>query len=291
MIIDHTFFTFTAYRTLSNRIPMATIEVNQVELHYHEVGTGKETLVFSHGYLMNHTMFEQQIAVFKDHFRCIAFDHRGHSQSEVTQSGYDLDNLVTDAIGLIEGLNLGPVHFVGMSTGGFVGMRIALRRPDLLRSLVLMDTSAEAESPKTLKKYHLLLWVLRYIGYFPVIGQVVPLLFHRSFLKNKTHRATVKQWRNIITSQNRPAMVAFGKGIFARTNILEQLSTVTIPTAVIIGEHDKATRPIHSERMAATIPNALYTVIPDAGHGAAIEKPEEVTEAMRQLYTSIGVLE
>ena len=133
---------------------MAKIKVNQVELYYHEVGTGKETLLFSHGYLMNHTMFEQQMAAFKDRFRCIAFDHRGHGRSEVPKSGYEMDNLVLDAICLIEALELGPVHFIGMSTGGFVGMRMAFRRPDLLQSLVLMNTSAEAESAKSLKQYN-----------------------------------------------------------------------------------------------------------------------------------------
>ena len=171
---------------------MSTIQVNNVTLYYQSVGSGADTIFFSHGYLMNNTMFNGQIDGFKNHFRCVSFDHRGHGQSEVTQDGYELDNLVTDAISLIEALNLGAVHFVGMSTGGFVGMRIALRRPDLLKSLVLMDTSAEAENPKALKQYHLLLWMVKNIGWWAVIKQVMPILFHKTFLNDRSRSNEVQ---------------------------------------------------------------------------------------------------
>ena len=124
---------------------MSKVKVNNVEIFYQSEGDGPETILFSHGYLADHTMFEPQIKALKADFRCVTYDHRGHGQSEVTKGGYELDNLVTDAISLIENLKIGPVHFVGVSVGGMVGMRIALRRPDLLRSLTLVDTSAEAE--------------------------------------------------------------------------------------------------------------------------------------------------
>lgn len=125
---------------------MSKVIVNNAEIFYQTAGDGPETILFSHGYLANHTMFEPQIEALKDDFLCVGYDQRGHGQSEVTKDGYELDNLVTDAISLVESLEIGPVHFVGVSVGGMVGMRMALRRPDLLRSLTLIDTSAEAET-------------------------------------------------------------------------------------------------------------------------------------------------
>lgn len=264
---------------------MSTIKVNNVNLHYRSVGNGSDTILFSHGYLMNNTMFDGQIDVFKDQFRCVSFDHRGHGQSEVTKDGYELDNLVTDAISLIEALDVGPVHFTGMSTGGFVGMRIALRRPDLLKSLVLMDTSAEAEHVKALKRYDLLMRVVKYVGWWAVIGQVMPIMFHSSFLKDRSRETEVKKWRNIITGHSRKGVVPFGKGIFARDSVLEQLAGLSLPTSVIVGEQDIATPLAFSQRMANVIPNAKLYKIPDAGHSAAVEKPVEVADAMQQFYT------
>ena len=269
---------------------MPKVTVNGVELYYNETGTGKETLIFSHGYLMNHTMFDSQVAAFKDRFRCIAFEHRGHGQSQTTNDGYTMDNLVLDAICLIEKLELGPVHFTGMSTGGFVGMRLALRRPDLLQSLILMDTSADPENPKALPKYRQMLWVLKYIGAFPVMRQVIPLMFHETFIKDPSRRAELKRWKKIVREQDRKAMVPFGKGIFSRKGVLDELATLDIPTAIIVGEYDRATPPKFSQRMADVIPNAQHFVIPNAGHSAAIETPQEVNAAMEQFYASINII-
>ena len=250
---------------------MSKIKVNNVELYYQSVGNASETILFSHGYLMNNTMFNGQIAEFKDRFQCVSFDHRGHGQSEVTKNGYDLDNLVADAIQLIEALDVGPVHFTGMSTGGFVGMRIALRRPDLLKSLVLMDTSAEAENDKAVKQYNLLLWMVKYVGWWSVIGQVMPILFHKSFLKDDSRQTEVKKWRDIVTGHSKKGCILFGKGIFSRDTVLEQLANVSLPVAVIVGEQDIATTPEYAQRMADAIPNAKLYNIPDAGHSGAVE--------------------
>lgn len=269
---------------------MPKVKVNNVEIHYNESGRGKETLLFSHGYLMNSSMFKGQIDKFKDSFRCISFDHRGHGESEITTKGYELDNLVTDAICLIEKLELNAVHFIGMSTGGFVGMRIALRRPELLKSMILMDTSAEKDKKSTLKKNKLLLWIVKNIGWFPVIDNVMSILFHKSFLKDKSRQLEVKKWRKIIMSQNKKGMIPFGKMIFARDGVLEKLSVVNIPTAVIVGENDVATLPQYNKRIADMIPNSDYFTIPNAGHSSAVEKPEEVTNAMRVFYSKNGLL-
>ena len=62
-------------------------------MHYIDKGEGPETIVFSHGLLFSSEMFADQIAHFKDHYRCVAFDHRGQGQSPITKDGYDLDTL------------------------------------------------------------------------------------------------------------------------------------------------------------------------------------------------------
>ncbi|WP_339925240.1 alpha/beta fold hydrolase [uncultured Cyclobacterium sp.] len=268
---------------------MPAVKVNEVEIHYEEYGNGKETLLFSHGFLMNRTMFEGQIDKFKANFRCISFDHRGHGKSEVTNSGYELDNLVMDTICLIEAMNLGAVHFIGMSTGGFVGMRLAIRRPDLLKSLILMDTSAEKEDRDAIKKNNLLVWILKNIGWYPVIGKAMAKLFYKSYLKDKSRQSEVKMWRKNIMSQNKKGIIPFAKMIFERDSVLEELSAISIPTAVIVGERDVATPPALNKMIADKIPNAEYYTIPDAGHSAAVEKPEEVYNAMRTFYTHNGI--
>jgi len=68
---------------------MPLIRVNGAALYYEEHGTGPETIVFAHGLLWSCRMFDAQVALLKEHYRCVAFDFRGQGQSEVTRSGYD----------------------------------------------------------------------------------------------------------------------------------------------------------------------------------------------------------
>jgi 3-oxoadipate enol-lactonase len=124
---------------------MPIIRVNGAALYYEEHGAGPETIVLAHGLLWSCRMFDAQVALLKEHYRCVAFDFRGQGQSEVTRSGYDMETLYEDAVALIEQLGCAPCHFLGLSMGGFIGLRLAARHPELLRSLILLETSADPE--------------------------------------------------------------------------------------------------------------------------------------------------
>ena len=87
---------------------MPKILSNGIQLHYEEMGSGPETIVFSHSYLADHFHFNPQMQALKDRYRCIAFDHRGHGQSEITDNGYEMENLYKDAVGFIEALDCAP---------------------------------------------------------------------------------------------------------------------------------------------------------------------------------------
>ena len=269
---------------------MPQIRVNNVNLFYEETGSGAETMLFSHGYLMDHTMFNTQIGAFREQFRCIAYDQRGHGRSEAITSSYDLDALVNDAIGLIEALEMGPVHFVGMATGGYVGLRLALHRPELLKSLTLIDTSADVEAKDKLSQYNLLLKTVNLVGWRPVIGRVMPILFYEVFLKDDQRQDEVKRWRKIITGHNVKAVTAFGHAIFSRDSVVDQLGNINTPTVVIVGKHDVATPATYAQTMADRIHDARLRVIPDAGHSAVVEKPLATTNAMRGFYERVGIL-
>lgn len=98
---------------------MPQIRANNVELFFEEKGSGPEVMLFSHGYLMDHTMYDHQVAAFKDEFRCIAYDQRGHGRSEPITSSYDMDAIVNDAISLIEALEHCAGAFCGHVDGWF----------------------------------------------------------------------------------------------------------------------------------------------------------------------------
>ncbi len=123
---------------------MPWVGVDGVELHYSERGEGPP-IVFSHGLLWSGTMFDDEIAALSSRYRCIAYDHRGQGRSASSPTPYDMERLTDDAAALIEKLGAAPCHFVGLSMGGFVGMRLAARRPALLKTLTLIETAADGE--------------------------------------------------------------------------------------------------------------------------------------------------
>ena len=174
-----------------------------MQLHYTEHGAGTETIVFSHGYLFSGEMFADQVEHLKSEYRCITYDHRGQGKSAVTKNGYDIETLTEDASQFIEKLDIGPCHFVGLSMGGFVGLRLAFRRPEQLSSLVLIDTSADPEPSENLPRYLLLKFLSRWLGLGVVVRRVMLIMFGRTFLEN-TYRAQERdKWRRSIASNNR----------------------------------------------------------------------------------------
>jgi 3-oxoadipate enol-lactonase len=265
---------------------MPEVRVNHVILHYEEMGQGADTLVFSHSYLVDSSHFYPQMKALSDRYRCLAYDHRGHGRSEVTAGGYDMENLFADAVGFIEKMNCAPCHFIGLSTGGFIGLRIGIRRPDLLKTLILMDTSAEAEPKQNLGRYKILLFVVRWFGYRPAVGRVVPLFFGRKFLNDPARKQEVADWRHRLMSNDRKAMVKFGKGIFARQSVYEQLDQIKTPTMMVVGAEDFPTPVGKAERIAQKIPGAKLVVIPDAGHLCTVDEPIAVTSAIQEFLAA-----
>jgi 3-oxoadipate enol-lactonase len=267
-------------------LTMSEVTVNGVTLFYEEQGAGADTVVFSHSYLVDSTQFARQIEALSDRYRCIAYNHRGHGRSQVTETGYDMENLYADAVALIEALHCAPCHFVGLSVGGFIGMRIGIRRPELLKSLILMDTSADPEPKESLKQYKLLMVIVRWFGLRPVIGKVMSLIFGEKFLRDPERQDEVKEWKRRITSLNKKAGMKFGKGIHARAGVYEQLSTITVPTLVMVGEKDMSTPVAHAERIAEKIPGAKLFIVPEAGHLCTIEEPAAVTAVIEEFLAA-----
>ena len=204
-------------------MPVVTVDAN-VQLHYTEHGEGDETIVLSHSYLVDHRHFEPQIEALKSRYRVLAYDHRGHGRSDKPPDGYSMERIYGDGVAFLEALDTGPVHWIGLSTGGFVGMRIALRRPELLRSLVLMDTAADGEPVFNQVKYRAMFLILRAFGVGPVLDASMKAMFGRAFLKDPDRAEERARWRQRLKDNDFQALIGFGKAIFSRDDVTNQLA-------------------------------------------------------------------
>jgi len=256
-------------------------------MHYIDEGSGKETIVFSHSLLFTHEIFAKQIEHFKDRYRCIAFDHRGQGKSPVTKDGYDMDTLSEDAIELIEKLGVGPCHFVGLSMGGFVAMRVAIRRSDLIKSVTLLDTSANAEEAENKAGYRKLNFIGRWFGFRLVISKVMPIMFSTTFMNDPARADERKYWADLICSNDRIGATRAVTGVIDRQGVDDRVDQIDRPVLIIVGEEDTATVPAKSKLMNEKIKGSKLVIIPKTGHLSTIESPDAVNAAMDEFLKNL----
>lgn len=265
---------------------MPILEANGVKLFYEEKGDGKETVVFSHGLLWSHRMFQAQIDFLSKDYRVIAYDHRGQGQSEV-KAPFDMETVSEDAAALIQALSSEPVHFVGLSMGGFVGMRLAARHPSLIKSLVLLETSANSEPVENLPKYKTLNGIVKWLGIIPpVANKVMHIMFAESWLSNPTNSSLIKHWKKELSS-NRKTIAGPVEGVIYRKGVEDELSKISCPTLIIVGDEDVATKPEKAKYIQMCVAKAKLHVIPGAGHSSCIEKPDEVNRLIEGWFSEI----
>ena len=257
---------------------MPFITVNDARIYYEEHGQGDETVVFGHSMLFNLRMFDDQVEFLKSRYRCVLFDFRGQGKSEVTSKGYDLDSLTIDALELIKVLNCDPCHFVGFSMGGMVAMRLAIRHPEVIKSLLLIDTSSEPEPSKGHFKNKMMLWVAKYLGLKPLVNKILSMFFGPSFMKDPERKDLRTAWRNHFLANSRIGLVHAVKGVLWRKGITSDIPKIKVPTLILWGDHDFLTDKDKADIMHENIDKSELRIIPRAGHMSPVEEPAIVNE-------------
>jgi len=258
---------------------MPRIAVNGVSLHYEESGGGQdtapETLVFAHGLLCAGTLFRRQLAALGARYRCLAFDFRGHGASDAAPGGYDMASLCDEMAAFVAAAGGGPCHVLGHSMGGFVAQLLALRHPAFVRSLVLINTTADAETTVNALRYRALAAAARCVGFGWLAGPMAAGMLGRAYRRDPARVEDRAELRRTLAANRGPAALAAIAGVAGRTSIHDRLDRIGVPTLVIGGAEDTVTRPVHSLRMAERIAGAELHVLPGVGHCATLEAPDQ----------------
>jgi pimeloyl-ACP methyl ester carboxylesterase len=236
---------------------------------YYDEGQG-DALLLLHGFTGSKLDFHDQLPWFTDRHRVLAPDNRGHGESSNLgrPDAYSLDILVDDLAGCLDALDVRQCHLLGHSMGGMVAMRFALRHADRLKSLILMDTAAEPLTvfPKALREQ--LAREVRENGCASRIQMMRDMPMNDAQARGRDFLGETEHWRRIelkLSQMDPEAWVALGNDMSNQKAVLAELSAVSVPTTIIVGEHDVPfVEP--SARMAKTIPDAQLVTIPLAAH-------------------------
>jgi 3-oxoadipate enol-lactonase len=167
-----------------------------------------------------------------------------------------------------------------------IGMRVAARRPKLVRSLVLLETSADPEPEENVPRYRRLNFVARWLGFSLVAGQVMPIMFGRKFLEDPARTVERLLWRDRMIANNRRGITRAVIGVINRQPVIDELSKIRAPTLIMVGDQDVATVPAKADRIHERIAGSKLVSIPGAGHSSTVEEPAFVNA---QLSAFLGI--
>jgi len=254
---------------------MPFADVNGQHIYYEDSGGDGAAVIFSHGFLMDHDMFEPQVAALSGEFRCITWDERGFGQTDASGPFTYWDS-ADDALALLSHVDVPSAFFVGMSQGGFLSMRAALAAPDRVRGLGLIDTQAGVEAEEVRPAYDAMTvdWTTNGPS-DELAGAVAGIIMSPGY----DHSAWVAKW------QARPKEFIREpfRTLVERDDISDRLPEIQAPAIVFHGEADTAIPMDKAEELLKQLGNCEDLVrIPGAGHASNLSHPDEVNGPLRQ---------
>jgi 3-oxoadipate enol-lactonase len=252
---------------------MAIAEVNGQKIAFNDTGGDASALIFSHGFLMDKTMFDTQVDHFTADYRCICWDERGFGDTAANASFSYWDS-ADDVIALMDHLDIDQAVLLGMSQGGFLSLRAALRYPDRVRALVLIDSGVHVDPPEVLEGYGQMMdhWMsdepLGDVGNY-----VASLIINEPLLMEK--------WIAIWESRDRYSLKYPAETLLTRDDITDQVAEINCPVLVVHGEEDQAIPIDTAEEMIKKLPDCRgLTRVPGAAHASNMTHPEIVNPAI-----------
>lgn len=263
--------------------------INGLNLHYEVSGVGS-SVVLCHGYTGSHQSWMLQIPVLSQNYQVVTMDHRGHGSSDAPSSAdaYSIPIFASDVHNLLEYLGITKCCLVGHSMGGFTVLQFALDYPDVVSSLVLVDTSSGGfDIPEYAELRARLNEIARSDGMeaaFEYNAQYHPLV-QRRFERYPELREISKR-RMLETSVD--GYIYAGRAISQWQGVTARLGEISVPTLVVVGEEDVAFRQ-PSEVVAKGMPNTRLHVVPQATHTPQEETPEALNALLIRFLAEVDV--
>jgi 3-oxoadipate enol-lactonase len=246
------------------RIKTATIATN-----YELSGPKNAAIVMlSHSLGSNLHMWDPQMSALEKGFQVLRYDTRGHGASDVPEDAYSLDQLVADAVALLDALGIRKVDFVGLSMGGMIAQGLALKHADRVDRLVLCDTSAYMP-PEAQPIVQERIDAAQKGGMAALVDSTLARWFTPPYLQKQG--AGVAMIRNIFLTSPVAGYIGCSEAI-RRLNYIAELPRITHPTLIMVGKEDPGTPVAAAQAIHERIAGSRLVVIPSASHLSNIEQ-------------------
>ena len=251
--------------------------VNNHLVRYIDVGSPSSIpIIFIHGFPFSHRMWNMpggQVDAVSATNRVIAYDVRGHGESEVGSGQYSIELFVDDLFALMDHLKVPKAILCGLSMGGYIALRASEREPGRVLGLMLCDTKAEADTNEGKVKRMNSIKFVQQNGMKFYAQDYVKIVFAPPAFDQRAE--AVKAIQSIV--ERTAPLSIFGSliALAARTDTTAHLANITVPVTILVGEKDTVTPVAAAQQMKDRIKGAEMFVIPNAGHMSNLENPTE----------------
>ena len=256
---------------------MPDMSTRGTRLYYEDTGQGP-VMLLSHSWFCDGRQWPQVPALVDAGYRVLNLDNRGHGRSGAHREPFTLWDMADDLMAVLDDARVEQAIVVGLSIGGYSGIRATLRYPDRVRALVLADTGAAAQGIVNRAKIRALGPFFRTPAKGLVVSQVVNALFGPTARRDQPDLITT--WRDRFLAQDAESMLTAARAFVGREDVTDRLAEISAPTLVIVGDQDVDPGVAASVALAARIPGAQFVALPNTGHLSALEQPDAFGSAL-----------
>ena len=261
------------------------VEANGLEIYVQQVGHGPDVLLIG-GLGDTVESWQFQLDGLADRYRLTAFDNRGAGRTAMPDGPLTVQAMADDTAGVMRALEIGSAHVAGFSGGSIICQEVAVRHPELVRSLVLQSTWAALDP-------YFRSWGL-FVRWLAEVAPSERAFFDAFFTWVYSPGAHADGWVDAVVEE----AMAFEhqqpiEGFQAQVDVcithdtVGRLADIAVPTLVLAGEFDVVLPPRFGEAVAAAIPGARFEVLPGQAHQPFQEIPDEFNTRVDEFWREV----
>lgn len=256
-------------------------ESNGYRFYFERCGNATgEKIVFTHSLLLDSRIFDYQIESLKKDFEIIAIDLPGHGKSNgPANSTWTLEEMADAICAGLEKEGFSRFHWVGLSIGGMLGLRVALHESDRLKSLAVLNSSAGEEPSKSKAQYLAMAEMVKDGKLEFLLDDIFKLFFLEKTIAEKT--TFMKKLREDLGRIDPIGIYKASLAVFLRNDLLMQIGRIKIKTLVLTGKYDQSMLEEYSHQMHTGIAGSILKVLPTA-HISTVDEPDIVLSCLRE---------
>lgn len=256
-------------------------------MSYNDEGSEKlPVIILIHGFPFNKSMWDKQVEALKENNRVIAYDIRGHGQSETGEAAFSLELFVDDLICLMDALEIDKATLCGLSMGGYIALLAIEKYPQRFEALILSDTQCIADTPEAKEKRMKAIDDIKTKGVKVYVDGSIKHFFSAETFTGKPDVVNAVKEMMLNTTEQSLCNTLYALSIHKET--CSSLPEIHVPVLILVGKEDKITPPAAARLMHEKIRESSLSILELAGHLGNLESPHEFNFKIKKFMHQVA---